>query len=598
VNINPGGIAGGSGAQYFVGDFDGTTFRADPDSLAGAYTPPGGEVYSGFDGADYGAWSATGTAFGAGPATGALPGQSAVTGFTGTGLVNTFNGGDAGTGSLTSPSFTISRPYVNLLVGGGAHPHQADTVDEPPPAGTVFADFEGTTYGPGWTATGTFAGTRPAAGTIGDQQVVSGYEGTQLANTFIDHDNGTGTIVSPDFAITQPYINLLVGGGNHPYPGAPDNLPTAVNLVIGGQVVATVSGQDSESLNWANWNVSAYQGQTAHIEIVDQNTGGWGHILVDQVTFADQPAFPRSTETAVNLLVNGEVVRSATGRNSENLDWTNWNVSDLIGQSARIQILDNSTAGFGHLLADQITFADAPARSVEDRSNWLDYGKDYYAAVSFNNFPHAKRVMIGWMNNWNYAGSVPTSPWRSVMSVPREVQLRTVDGRSQLVQRPYPAINALRGSSYQVRRRSIPSGSTLLTGKGSTGKTLDILADLKAGSGRAFGITVRAGSGEETVIGYDTVTRELYVDRTRSGDVGFNRDFPGVQRAPLAARHGRVRFRVLVDSSSVEVFTSDGRRVITDQIFPKDSSRGIAVFSTGGTARVNSLKIWQMRSIW
>ena len=75
VNINPGGIAGGSGAQYFVGDFDGQTFKAD--NIAGAYTPPAGDLLQGFEGADYGSWTATGSAFGSAPAHGNVPGQQA-----------------------------------------------------------------------------------------------------------------------------------------------------------------------------------------------------------------------------------------------------------------------------------------------------------------------------------------------------------------------------------------------------------------------------------------------------------------------------------------------------------------------------------------
>ena len=182
----------------------------------------------------------------------------------------------------------------------------------------MFADFEGATYGEGWTATGTFAGTTPPAGTIGDQQPVSGYEGRQLVNTFIDHDRGTGHVTSPEFTITTDYINFLIGGGRHPYPGGADNPPTAVNLIVDGSVVRTATGQDTEALNWANWNVSELEGRTARIDIVDENTGGWGHINADQFTFADAPALPRSTETAVNLLVDGEVVRTATGREQRN----------------------------------------------------------------------------------------------------------------------------------------------------------------------------------------------------------------------------------------------------------------------------------------
>jgi levanase len=597
VNINPGGIAGGSGAQYFVGDFDGTTFSADSDSVVGPYTPPAGSLYEGFEGADYYRRRIRHRSR-RGPAAGSLPGQSGVSGFEGSGLANSFVGSDASRGSLTSPTFTIARPYLNLLVGGGNHPHEAGTVEGPPPPGTVFADFEGSSYGSGWTATGTFAGTSPPTGTIGDQQPVSGYEGAQLVNTFIDHDNGTGTITSPEFTLTSPYINLLVGGGAHAYPGGADNPPTAVNLVVDGEVVSTATGQDSEALNWVSWDTSALQGRTATIQIVDQNTGGWGHILADQITFSEQPARPRSVETAVNLVVDGEVVRSVTGKNSEVLDWAAMNVRELIGKNAQMQIIDNNTGGWGHILADQIMFADAPAQSVEQRSSWLDYGKDYYAAVSWNNIPGGKRIMIGWMNNWQYAGAIPTSPWRSAMSVPREVALRTIDGRVEVVQRPIAALDELRrGPSYRLNDRTIAEGTRVLDGKGATGKALDIVAKFEVKTAENFGLKVRTGDGEETVIGYDVPAGELYVDRSRSGNVGFNRDFPGVQRAPLTARNGNVRLRILVDWSSVEVFAADGRRVVTDQIFPAGTSEGVELFSAGGTVKVDSLTIRQMRSI-
>jgi len=596
VNINPGAIAGGSGAQYFVGDFDGTTFHAD--NVAGAYTPPAGDLYEGFEATTYGAWTPTGTAFGSGPAAGSVPPQGGVAGYLGSGLANSFHDEDRGTGTLTSPTFTISRPYLNFLVGGGNHPHDPAAVDAPPPAGTVFADFEGDTYGTGWTATGTFAGTRPPAGTIGDQQPVSGYEGRQLVNTFIDHDVGTGHITSPEFTVTTDYINFLVGGGSHPYPGDAGNPPTSVNLVVDGQVVRTSTGQDSEALNWTNWNVAEFKGKTARIDIVDENTGGWGHINADQFTFADQPAFPRSTETAVNLLIDGQVVRTATGSNSETLDWTSWNVRELIGETAQIQLVDRNTGGWGHILADNFAFADAPALSVLQRSSWMDYGKDFYAAVTWNDVPDGRRIAIGWMNNWNYANAIPTSPWRSAMSVPRELGLRTLDGQVQLVQRPVRELRSLRTRwpSYHRRGVTIPPGSRTLPIRGNA---LDIRATLRLGTATQAGLKVRTGNGEETIIGYDAEARELYVDRTRSGRSDFSRDFAAdVQRAPLTARHGRVRLRILVDWSSVEVFADQGRRVITDQIFPSASSDGLQLFADGGTATIRSLEIWPMRSSW
>jgi fructan beta-fructosidase len=593
VNVQQGAIAGGSGAQYFLGDFDGTTFHADD---TGPYTPPGGDLAQGFEGSDYGAWTATGDAFGSGPAQGALDGQSTVTGFVGAGLANSFHGFDAGRGTLTSPEFTIGRPYLNFLVGGGAHPHDPAAVDGPAPGGTVLADFEGGSYGDGWTATGTFAGTSPAAGTLPDQQTVSGFEGQHLVNTFVDHDNGTGRLTSPAFEITADHLNFLVGGGSHPYPGDAGNPPAAVTLIVDGQVVRSATGQESEALNWTGWDVSALKGKQARIEIVDENTGGWGHILADQFTLSDQAAAPRSTETSVNLLVDGQVVRSATGANSEALDWAGWNVKSLAGKQARIQIVDNNTGGWGHILADQFTFADQGALSPAQRSHWVDFGKDHYAVNTFEGVPGGRRVAIAWMNNWNYASSIPTSPWRSAMTVPRELELKTLDGRPRLVQRPIGELESLR--AWPPFRRAgvqIPAGTTTLP---VGGKAVEIRAELQVGTAKRAGIKVRTGAGEETVIGYDTETGELYVDRTRSGEASFSRDFPGVHRAPLEALEGRVKLRILVDWSSVEVFANGGRVALTDQIFPRADSAGIQLFADGGAASLKSLEVWRLRSSW
>ena len=66
----------------------------------------------------------------------------------------------------------------------------------------------------------------------------------------------------------------------------------------------------------------------------------------------------------------------------------------------------------GHTIADNFAQSDAPALSSIQRAHWVDYGADFYAATSFNDLPDGNQVLIGWMNNWNYAGSIPTSPWR------------------------------------------------------------------------------------------------------------------------------------------------------------------------------------------
>jgi levanase len=582
VNINPGGVAGGSAAQYFIGDFDGTKFTAEDD---GTYTPPAGTVVQDFEGTGFGSWTATGTAFGPGPAAGTLDGQQTVSGFDGKGLANSFHSGDATTGTLTSPSFTVDSPYLNFKIGGGRHPHQP---------GKVLAGFEGGTYGD-WTTTGDAFGPAPATGTLPGQQQVSGFQGGGLVNTFLNGDAGTGTLTSPEFTLDKRYVNFLIGGGNHP-AGSAD--PTALELLVDGQVVRSATGKDAEALDIASWDVHDLAGKKARIRVVDDNTGGWGHLNVDQITLSDTQAQPGAQESSVNLVVDGQVVRSATGADSETLDWASFDMRPYLGRKAQIQLVDMNTGGWGHILADQFTAADAPALSVLRRAHWADYGKDYYAAVSWENTPGSKRHMIGWMSNWDYAGATPTSPWRGAQSIPREMALRTVDGRVRLTSEPVNSVKSLRQDPPATATAgTVTNTSKALIGPAADGKALDIEATFSPKDAERFGLKVRTGTaGEETVIGYDTTTQELYVDRTHSGAVNFNSTFPGVQTAPLKAVNGKIRLRILVDWSSVEVFGGDGEAVITDQIFPDPASQGVQVFAENGSVKLDKATVWQLAS--
>jgi len=601
VNVNPGAVAGGSGAQYFLGQFDGKQFTAE--DIIDPTVPPPGTVFQNFEGSTTFAgleWTPTRDFVGKGPVTGSLPGQSPVTGFLGKQFVDTFFNGDASEGTITSPTFTVNSKYINLLVGGGNHPHDPNATDAPEPAGVLLfpgADLEPTVPGTttyeqlGWAATGGLVNQPVATGAIGGQQPVSGFEGIGLINTFTNgNDQAQGTLTSHVFTISKPYINFLIGGGNHPYPG--NNDATAVLLLVNGKVVFSATGQNNEALNWVAWNVSQYIGQQGQIEVVDQNSGGFGHINADEFLAADSPAHPRSTETTVNLVVGGNIVRSATGQNSEQLHWTAWNVADFAGQNAQIEIIDENNGGFGHILVDDIYFSDVP----KEQANWIDRGRDFYAVNSWNNLPDNKRRWIAWMNNWDYGTSIPTSPWRSAQSIPRDVSLETIDTNVQLVQTPTPELRELRqGDSSNNQNGLITAGTTALA---TRGKALEIIAEFQVGTASQFGFKVRTGTGEETLVGYDAPAGEVFVDRTNSGQSSFSNLFAGRQTAPLPAENGRVKLHIFVDWSSVEVFGGDGQTVITDQIFPMPSSDGLALFANGGNAELVSLHIWQLRSIW
>jgi fructan beta-fructosidase len=242
----------------------------------------------------------------------------------------------------------------------------------------------------------------------------------------------------------------------------------------------------------------------------------------------------------------------------------------------------------------------AEASDSTSAALWADYGKDFYAAVSWSDMPPAdgRRIWIGWMNNWQYGGEIPTSPWRSAQSVPRTLALRTTRDGLRLVQQPVAELQRLRSSRRHLGPQAIPEGSTPLASRGIGGKALEIIAELEVGTASELGLKVRTGRDEETVIGIDPRAGQLFVDRSRSGQVGFHPEFSGRHTAPLPLKNGRVRLHVFVDWSSVEVFAGSGETVITDQIFPSPDSKGVALYAKGGTARLISLDAWQLRSAW
>ena len=148
----------------------------------------------------------------------------------------------------------------------------------------VLADFEGDTYGE-WKTTGDAFGSGPAHGTLPHQQKVDGYVGNGLADSYHGGDSATGTLSSPKFKIERKYINFLIGGGG--FPGK-----TCLNLRVDGKIVRTATGPHTmpggkETLAPQSWDVTQFAGKHATLEVVDQQTGGWGHINVDQIVASD-----------------------------------------------------------------------------------------------------------------------------------------------------------------------------------------------------------------------------------------------------------------------------------------------------------------------
>ena len=194
---------------------------------------------------------------------------------------------------LDSRSRTHGRLRNRVVRGSGGILLFCDAAEAAPPAvdkareDIVYEDFEGQSFGK-WTVEGRAFSGLPGANY--HHQPMRNHRGKGLADSFFnsgkpasaaDSDGPQGKITSKPFTIESQMIKFLIGGGNH-------RGRTCLNLVIDAKVVHTATGSNSETLNWETFDVSKYQGKTARIEIVDAHSGGWGHVMVDQIVFTDK----------------------------------------------------------------------------------------------------------------------------------------------------------------------------------------------------------------------------------------------------------------------------------------------------------------------
>lgn len=581
--------------KYFTGSWDGTTYSADPVPV---YDGSEGTLLEGFDSGSWDGWTVNadgtqGTAIGTAPATGDLAGHQ------GTGYVDTYGTGDNDTGSLTSPTFTIGTDYINVLTAGGTHPYDASATGDNG-GGTLLTGFDDGSWD-GWTVSGSAFGDAPSTGTNPGQQALHNQQGAGLLNSFYDtatgqgSDAGTGTATSPAFTITADRLNLLVGGGHHPEGDTSGK--EVVELVVDGEVVRSVTGSNTEALNWQSVDVSDLRGKSATLRVVDESTSGWGHIMLDEARLSDTAASPFPTNTSVNVVVDGEVVASATGNSSGTLDWQSMDVARWKGKEATIVIQDNSSSdSWGHLMVDSVTASDTKGFSQAESLPVVDHGRDDYAAVTWNSTPDGKRYAIGWMSSWDYANDLPTSTWREAMTVPREYTARTVNGQVRIYSGPVSALDSLRtGTTFSRKNTNIRSAERSM-GKKAAGRSYDMELTIDPGTAERSGVKVLVGEDQETVVGYDATTGEVYLDRTKSS-TSPNDSFPSVDSAKVSPEaDGLIHLRVLVDHSSVEVFANDGAAVITDAVYPDASSTGVSLFAENGRAHFPQLTIHELGS--
>jgi len=219
----------------------------------------------------------------------------------------------------------------------------------------------------------------------------------------------------------------------------------------------------------------------------------------------------------------------------------------------------------------------------------VDWGKDYYAAIQYNNLPAGQPgpVMVGWLNNWAYANDLPTTPFNGVYSLPRQISLRRTAAGLQLIQQPLTELRKAQQPAFSINDQAINGRYEVPF----TGDVFDLELILKPGSAKTVSLALFESEGERTVLRYDVARQELAFDRTGSGNVAFQSKFSSVETAKVPLKEGLLKLRLLADKCVVEVFAQDGEATITDLIFPTKNEGKISLSAEGGSAQLQALQI-------
>jgi fructan beta-fructosidase len=217
---------------------------------------------------------------------------------------------------------------------------------------------------------------------------------------------------------------------------------------------------------------------------------------------------------------------------------------------------------------------------LNQKTKWADYGPDEYAGVTWANTGN-RRLFLGWMSNWEYANQVPTSPWRSAMTTPRELGLRQEGSEVYLTSQPAAELNRLAAKATTLKNVTVQA-SVDLTARlhSTTDKHQLTLRTQQLGS---FELVLGNAAGEELVVGFDKAANQYFIDRSKAGPTGFSPKFTGRATAPRLSPAAGTTLTLYFDAASVELFADNGLTAMTDIFFATKPLTSIKLRATKGT---------------
>jgi fructan beta-fructosidase len=230
----------------------------------------------------------------------------------------------------------------------------------------------------------------------------------------------------------------------------------------------------------------------------------------------------------------------------------------------------------------------------QTETKWLDYGPDDYAGITWSN-TGSRKIFLGWMSNWLYANLVPTIKWRNAMTIPRELKIQHLGKDIFVASQPVKELN-------EIKEKPIVAENV------EVNKSIDItkrIKDLKfpcqfnmaTNSLKDFSIVLSNDIGEQLVIGYNKKNNQYYIDRTKSGKTGFQKDFAAKHTSPRFAKNQTMNLSLVIDVSSIELFADDGLTVMTAIFFP-DKPFNKMVIDSNDKLVIGKWSYAKYKSIW
>lgn len=228
------------------------------------------------------------------------------------------------------------------------------------------------------------------------------------------------------------------------------------------------------------------------------------------------------------------------------------------------------------------------------QTKWMDWGKDNYATVTWNNAPDGRCIALGWMSNWQYANNVPTRQYRSANTLARDLTLYREGQELYLKSTPSSEVKKARGKKVSIPSFKVSEKHEMvnLFEEKQGAYEVEIVIQNTGASKIAF--CLLNDKGEKVSMYYDLNRKQFVMDRSESGMVDFSKDFSAVTVAPVNVDK-ELTLRLFVDRSSIEAFGEDGKFVMTNLVFPSQPYVKMCFEADKNEYAVKSLNVYKLQ---